>query len=980
MRLCSGCGAELQSDARVCGACRQVATGLLEPIGDLAGSAAAIQPAGNLPAREDIASATGAPDHMLLRIGAAAAASVGAVSLTHALANGRRAYSFLAVLALTWLAAGWSLSKGIAALRDGAAAGVAHAHPRSRGRPIGGFLLLLSFGVGAWAILTLHDVWKTLLPIWAGCCALTVVGSLLLGTFEPASGRSKRSGNAWRPTYLLLWAACVLLGVAVRLYRITDLPPGIFVDETNGAMDALMILNGRPDSPFGVGWYEIPSLYPYYMAGIFKLAGVSFATLKVASLVPAVLTVAAIYPLACVLFGPPVGLLATFLLAVSHWHITLSRWGWIELMPPLFQLLSTTLLLRAFASRRAVHYVLAGLLLGLGMYTYLAARLVVGVTAAYILYRTVFERGFLRRHAQGLLLFALAYLLCFGPLCVTYVQNSFTLLNRSREVSILRDVERAGSWSPLLENARRHVLMFHAEGDRNPRHNLPGRPMLSLVPGALLILGLGLAFWRVGDHRFVLLLLWLLITLLGGMLSTVAEGPQAFRTLGVVPAVCLLGAVAADAWFRVVGALRALRPLAALVLFAALGYSAYSTYHAYFLEQAADASVWASFNPGENAVAKRLLAERARAGQLTHVYLPPRLYYFSVIRFLGYSPRADGRGGVEEPEFHLVGPQEDFPLAVDAPRDILLLLDLPIEESLDLIRSYYPHATSKVVTDRGVALYAEIVIPREDISAIQGLTAVDPKGQPLATVALDRHAPVAEWVARLQPGQSLVGALQVPHSGHYAFELRGPVTLEIDGASVAAPRVIGKGLHDIRITRTAGEGAPQIDVQADHAAPQPLNSLALFRRSAPRQGLRGRYYANANWEGVPVFERVDPVLSFSWPGSEPLPEPFSVRWDGQLAIEREGTYAFQLECDDGCALFLDGQPVVSELTGGVHVMQGSRPLHRGLHDITVKYFQGGGGKNLKLAWREPGGSFALVPARLLAPAPSRRRRAPDTAS
>src|SRR5262249_20878485 len=153
----------------------------------------------------------------------------------------------------------------------------------------------------------------------------------------------------------------------------------------------------------------------------------------------------------------------------------------------------------------AWHFFLAGFVLGLGMYTYLASRLVLLTTIAYVVIRCLFERGFFARQRRGLLLFALGFLLCFGPLLMTYAHSSFAFLNRTQQVSVFHDIAEVGNYGPLVQNITSHLLMFHGVGDANPRHNVPDRPMLAPVTGVLLLLGCGLALWRWRDHRFILL-------------------------------------------------------------------------------------------------------------------------------------------------------------------------------------------------------------------------------------------------------------------------------------------------------------------------------------------------------------------------------------------------------------------------------------------------------------------------------------------
>ena len=158
----------------------------------------------------------------------------------------------------------------------------------------------------------------------------------------------------------------IALAVWLRVDRIQQMPPGIFVDETNAAIDAIRLMEGRPDSIFGTGWFETPTLYAVYLVGLFKLLGTTFAALKAASLIPSILTVVALYPLARLMFGVPTAVAATFILATNRWHMTMSRWCGNEVAPLLFMIVALYFLLRALRDRRASDYALAGLFLVLG--------------------------------------------------------------------------------------------------------------------------------------------------------------------------------------------------------------------------------------------------------------------------------------------------------------------------------------------------------------------------------------------------------------------------------------------------------------------------------------------------------------------------------------------------------------------------------------------------------------------------------------
>jgi len=280
------------------------------------------------------------------------------------------------------------------------------------------------------------------------------------------------------------------------------------------------------------------------MAGLFKLLGANHFSLKAASLIPAILTVLAIYPLGRLLFGQVGGLSAMLLMAVSRWHLSMSRWGWNETAPPLFQILATFFLIRGLRERRALDFGLAGLISGLMMYTYLSSRLALATLGVFALYWLLMDpqgpiAGF-RRHWRGLALFVLAWAVAVGPIAVTHITDPFTFSNRVNIISIMNDIRDAGSYQPLWNNIRDHARFFHQIGDHQGKHNLPDEPETDPLTGLLFVVGLGYGLLRLRDRRRGLLWLWLLFGMAGGVLSSNHESPQSYRTLTAVPAVALL--------------------------------------------------------------------------------------------------------------------------------------------------------------------------------------------------------------------------------------------------------------------------------------------------------------------------------------------------------------------------------------------------------------------------------------------------------
>ena len=626
------------------------------------------------------------------------------------------------------------------------------------------------------------------------------------------------------------------------------------------------------------------------------------------------------------------------------------------------QVLAMAFIVRAARRRSWGDWALAGVLLGLGMYTYLAIRMSVVAIAFYLLYRIVVQRGFLRRNWQGLILFSLCYAFTFAPLGATYYKNPFTFLNRSQQVTITHDIEMAGgSLQPLWESASRHLQMFNVAGDFNARHNLPGEPMLDPITGAFLLLGLAWALWRWRDHKHGLLVIWIGVTLLGGILSRLNEAPQTFRTLAVVPAIALLAADAYDLSLRSLNyparRKQLWQSIWTVVAVAGLLVAGWLNYDTYFNKQAEDRSVYVGFSPLETTVAREVLAKRDDH----QLYLSPRLFYFSPVMFLSfeppkpvgfslgplsYSPFKQLGGGLTQPGYHLADPALDLPLPDLGGDGASFLLDQHFEYLLDYFRYFYPGTTAEMVTDRyGQPFYFSVTIPGDEISALQARNRAD--------AAAD------------------VRGLYIAASGQYGLSTVDGATISLDGQSVDdTPRYLGRGLHTIAISNLPADLPAESPILfwETPTASGPVPDSALFRLPPSGRGLKGVYYSGSDWQPPALMEQIDPYLLTAWPEPEPVFGPFSATWTGSLLVPSDGSYTFQLDADDGVRFWLDDRLVAESLNpDAVNQISAVVDLTTGPHTIRIDYFQRGGGKSIEFYWAPPGQPLQPVAPAYLQP-------------
>ena len=126
-----------------------------------------------------------------------------------------------------------------------------------------------------------------------------------------------------------------------------------------------------------------------------------------------------------------------------------------------------------------------------------------------------------------------------------------------------------------------------------------------------------------------------------------------------------------------------------------------------------------------------------------------------------------------------------------------------------------------------------------------------------------------------------------------------------------------------------------------------------------KAGLNFKYYetdVNKAWK-LRFFSPVKSGISETVhiPGVADGTEKFGLIFAGYLRIPADGRYIFYLRSNDGSRLSINNKEVISN--DGRHATEEKSVilnLKKGSYPITVKYFQYGGGKELKLLWKGPG--------------------------
>jgi len=335
----------------------------------------------------------------------------------------------------------------------------------------------------------------------------------------------------------------LLLGAALRLHRLPELPLGLHYDEAANGILAGEIARGLKTPIFIPSYTGKEVLFFYWTALWMRILGPTPLALRLSAALTGVLTIAATAWMVRELLPDRsdrqrVALLSATFVATSFWHLLLSRYGFRAITQPLMQALTVAALWRGLRNRRIGWIVIGGLFCGLTAYTYLAARAFPIPLTAALMVMLLADRQNRTAHTGRLALFVSVAALVLAPLAIYWLTHPGSFMTRAEQVA-------AGSWSAAWEGILDCLKMFFIRGDPYIRFNIPLRPLFGPLTAGLALVGLGtlVSGRRIPLGSCILLIATLPVMILPSALAAGEITPSNLRTVGLLPFIYVLPAL-----------------------------------------------------------------------------------------------------------------------------------------------------------------------------------------------------------------------------------------------------------------------------------------------------------------------------------------------------------------------------------------------------------------------------------------------------
>lgn len=379
---------------------------------------------------------------------------------------------------------------------------------------------------------------------------------------------------------LLILITILFLALGLRFYHLGSNPPSLYWEEAALGYDAYSILKTGKDfhgHKFPIIAFESfgdwkPSLYFYTIIPFELVFGLNVFSVRAPSALAGLLTVFVVYFLSKEILKDsknkePVALGSAFLLAITPWHLQISRAGFEASLGLLLAALGFLFFIKGF--RQGKYLLWASLIWGFSLFAYHANRVfipILGLVLGIVYLKTFWQKKYFS-------LLAIIVFICLSmPIFINLgkVEVSHRFLETSAFVDLKpiidsnRLIAEDGNsrWAKLIHHRfwhykdifiRKYFQHFNfsylfLNGDKNPRHSIQLVGNLYLSQFLFLLMAI-FFFFSKRDWRLLPLLIWLILSPIPGAITKAS--PHALRSLAMVIPLTILTAYGFIQFFKV---------------------------------------------------------------------------------------------------------------------------------------------------------------------------------------------------------------------------------------------------------------------------------------------------------------------------------------------------------------------------------------------------------------------------------------------
>lgn len=339
----------------------------------------------------------------------------------------------------------------------------------------------------------------------------------------------------------------LLFTLFFRLYQLEVIPPSPSLDEVSIGYNAYSILKTGKDEygnayPLLLRAYDDyrPALYVYLVVPFVGLFGLSALSVRLPSVILSLATVYLVFLIGrmigkkYLLFGY-LGEISSGILALSPWHIYLSRLGHEVNLGLTLVVLGIYFFLDAVIHNKKYSWIFSAVMFALSVHGYQSEKIVSPILVIVGVF--LFRHDIWKAKKHVFVAVILGVLIVLPAFFATVSPEGMA---RFRGTSAIAGKRKLDAISIVVNNYASHFspLWLFTGSDREA-HKTPGMGLLYLWEAPLLVLGL-FAFWRskMPQKLKIFLAVWLFSSPFPASITT--QAPHAMRSFTIVPALAIV--------------------------------------------------------------------------------------------------------------------------------------------------------------------------------------------------------------------------------------------------------------------------------------------------------------------------------------------------------------------------------------------------------------------------------------------------------